>query len=78
MCAAGKTACSGLCVDTRTDARNCGNCGTLCNSNQFCGNGACALLPANCAGGCPSGFFCTTGNECKPGCSGNADWEVNA
>lgn len=73
MCAAGKTACSSVCVDTRTDVRNCGMCGSLCNPNQFCGNGMCTLLPANCAGGCPNGYFCTSGNECKPGCSTNAD-----
>jgi hypothetical protein len=73
MCAAGKTACSGSCVDLRSDERNCGNCGTLCNSNQFCSNSACAQLPTGCAGGCPTGFFCTPGNECKPGCAANAD-----
>ncbi|MFZ5442701.1 MAG: FG-GAP-like repeat-containing protein [Myxococcota bacterium] len=71
-CSGGRTACSGSCVDTKTDERNCGFCGTLCNSNQYCNNGTCALLPTQCAGGCPQGFFCA-GSECKPGCSTNTD-----
>lgn len=71
-CSGGRTACSGSCVDTKTDERNCGFCGTLCNSNQFCSNGTCTLLPAQCAGGCPTGFYCA-GSDCKPGCSANTD-----
>ena len=34
------TDCSGQCVDTDTDANNCGGCGTLCDSG-ICGGGSC-------------------------------------
>jgi hypothetical protein len=41
MCAAGETACSGRCVDTQTDAMNCGACGTACPSGMACMAGRC-------------------------------------
>ncbi len=73
VCATGRTACAGSCVDLTTDGRNCGNCGTLCTSSQFCSGGSCAQLPPDCsAAGCPTGFFCS-GTQCKRGCATNTD-----
>ena len=40
-CPDGKTRCSGVCVDTRTDPRNCGSCGNDCNDDEVCRNGDC-------------------------------------
>src|SRR4051794_27844556 len=50
------TQCSGECVDTRTDPRHCGNCGTACAPGSVCSSGTCAQAcpPTEiaCAGGC--------------------------
>jgi hypothetical protein len=40
-CAAPWTCCSGICVDTSKDPRNCGACGTACSAVQFCTGTAC-------------------------------------
>jgi hypothetical protein len=40
---------SKTCVDTRTNARNCGGCGKACAAGQSCVGGRCQ------GGGCPSG-----------------------
>jgi hypothetical protein len=40
------TACGSQCVDTNTDATNCGKCGSKCTSSQICTAGACT----SCAG----------------------------
>lgn len=37
----GTVNCSGKCVDLQTDRSNCGNCGTTCESYQFCSGGTC-------------------------------------
>ncbi len=42
-CSANETSCSGACVDTNSDAKNCGACGTACTADQTCSNGACVL-----------------------------------
>ncbi len=42
-CSSGQTDCSGACVDTNSDAQNCGACGTACSADQTCSNGACVL-----------------------------------
>jgi hypothetical protein len=57
----GLTACSGSCVDTLNDSKNCGTCGHVCPATQGCVNGACVpstvyAAPAMCsspAGGPP-------------------------
>ncbi len=37
----GDIRCGGSCVDTDTDAQNCGGCGTKCSSGQTCAAGKC-------------------------------------
>jgi MYXO-CTERM domain-containing protein len=38
---AGEIDCAGACVDTATDATNCGACGTACDEGRSCVAGAC-------------------------------------
>lgn len=40
-CPSGKQKCGNDCVDTRTDAANCGGCGKRCASGQACDQGSC-------------------------------------
>src|SRR6516162_4858975 len=40
------TPCPGACVDTSTDAANCGGCGHVCGAAQTCRSGTCS---------CPNG-----------------------
>ena len=49
-CPAGRTPCSGTCVDTTADATNCGGCGTTCalpNATPTCTSSTCHV--ASCA-----------------------------
>jgi hypothetical protein len=59
LCMTGKTCCQGLCLDTKTDALNCGSCGSACsvaNGTPKCGGG-------NCSWTCATGFdHCGSGN----------------
>ena len=49
-CPGGLTTCGGTCVDTKSDAANCGTCGAACLANQVClSNGSCATV---CGSGC--------------------------
>jgi hypothetical protein len=48
-CKRGTVKCGKTCVDTRTNARNCGRCGRRCSAGQSCAGGRCQ------GGGCPSG-----------------------
>ncbi len=53
-CAAGQTLCNGACVNTTTDANNCGACGSACSGGRTCAAGAC-VCPAGtvlCGGAC--------------------------
>jgi hypothetical protein len=50
--------CDGVCVDLKTDADNCGDCGVVCPSGETCQGGICR---------CGSGPACTNGLTC---CSG--------
>ena len=43
QCGPGSTLCSDRCVDTSSDNKNCGACGTTCAAGQVCSGGACAL-----------------------------------
>src|SRR5437868_5134440 len=36
------TNCGGMCVDTQTDAANCGMCGKACAMGEMCAAGSCA------------------------------------
>jgi hypothetical protein len=40
-CATGLTECDGVCVDTQTDERYCGDCDTACLTGMACELGAC-------------------------------------
>jgi len=35
--------CAEKCVNTKTDAKNCGACGKACGSNEFCSKGTCTI-----------------------------------
>jgi hypothetical protein len=53
-CPAGQSSCSGSCVDTAIDSKNCGACASSCPSDRVCYAGGC-LCAANlteCAGLC--------------------------
>ncbi len=39
------TVCSGICTDTRTDAKNCGTCGTAVCHDEVCNGGKPACAP---------------------------------
>jgi hypothetical protein len=43
MCDAGLSKCGGACVDTRSDAKNCGKCGKKCPMGKLCALGLCVL-----------------------------------
>lgn len=43
----GPTCCHGICVDAKTDLRNCGKCGTVCRFPQACCGGKCVNLLSN-------------------------------
>ena len=45
-CDGGLTSCNGKCVDTSSDAQNCGGCGVVCNTT--CTAGICSLIGSNC------------------------------
>lgn len=40
-CPTGKTLCNSTCVDTTSDALNCGSCGYICDNGGFCSNSKC-------------------------------------
>jgi len=40
-CTGGKQKCSGTCVNTDTDTKNCGKCGNACKANWVCQSGFC-------------------------------------
>ncbi|MBN1769731.1 MAG: hypothetical protein JXB32_00605 [Deltaproteobacteria bacterium] len=79
-CPPGQTLCPGGCVDTSSDALNCGACGRACRTDQACSGGACVCPtgltecsgrcvdtrtdPANC-GRC--GGVCGAGRTCSGG-----------
>lgn len=61
-CLPPKSLCSGVCVDTRSDPRNCSTCGHVCQGLTTCINSACVIPitppPAN---ACPAGQDGTVG-----------------
>ncbi len=79
VCSGGATVCSGACVDTRSDARNCGGCGLSCAADEYCdGASKCVCRPGltSCGGqGCVDlatdprncggcGIACLAGEAC--------------
>jgi hypothetical protein len=78
----GTTKCGNECVDTKTDDRNCGMCGTKCGTNKVCSMGACAddcaMGTAKCGNSCVNqqtdrtncggcGTVCKDGEICSAG-----------
>lgn len=51
VCLDGFRLCAGACLDTRTDARNCGACGASCGA-AACVDGACVCTGTVCRGVC--------------------------
>lgn len=45
VCGSNETCCDGICVDTASDAENCGACGVNCSVCQRCESGQCVTLP---------------------------------
>ena len=81
-CVSGETVCSGQCVDTATNPKNCGACATACAAGLVCSSGACALVcsgkSTDCAGACVDtgvdpkncgacGKSCEAGQVCNAG-----------
>ncbi len=81
-CDTAETLCGTQCIDTTSDARHCGACGTACAVGEICSDGACeAFCPAGqteCVGGCftldaspehcgACGNACETGEACFEG-----------
>jgi hypothetical protein len=44
LCNAGRSLCSGACVNISTDDKNCGGCGKSCVGNRACFGGVCQRL----------------------------------
>ena len=74
--------CNGVCVDIFNDPNNCGDCGIVCSSTEFCGSGFCQTpCPpgmSSCNGSCVDifndpnncggcGFTCAPGDTCQSG-----------
>ena len=76
VCPSDRLKCDNVCVDVRTDSRNCGYCGNACPAGQFCLNGNCMKSCSASQTSCPGGCFdlrndpdhCgTCNNDCSAG-----------
>jgi hypothetical protein len=75
-CKAGQTDCNGTCVNTASDPKNCGKCGTACSDGGVCSQSACATT---CGGGTTKcGSSCVNVQtdpqncgKCATACAGN-------
>lgn len=63
MCTGSSTCCGTTCVDTQTNAANCGMCGMVCPTGRACTAGSCAVA---CTVSCPAGTTCS-GAQCLCG-----------
>lgn len=68
-CASGYNLCSGACVNTSSDASNCGGCGVVCAANQACSSGSCVAAPCSTNANCTGGDVCLGGTCQAPTCS---------
>jgi hypothetical protein len=61
VCPPGFVLCSGVCVDTLSDPRNCGGCGLMCPDGSICSGGTC--IPWDPCEGviCAAPFICCYG-----------------
>lgn len=70
-CGGQTTACSGACVDTDTDPKNCGACGSVCATGLSCENGDCGCSQASQCGGdgadCRNDRCRCDGDGCRDG-----------
>jgi hypothetical protein len=71
-CATSLSCCGGACVDTSSDAKNCGTCGAACSTGQSCLAGTCRSANCTNAGqSCNANIPCCTGtcsNGVCPAC----------
>jgi len=82
QCGTGAEICSGVCVVTSADPKNCGTCGMECASGESCDAGACVLQCSggmmSCSGSCVDmqndpahcgacGTACAAGEFCAAG-----------
>jgi hypothetical protein len=66
ICACAVAECSGACVDTRSDPRDCGSCGKRCGVNEQCVAGQCRC-PHQSGGDeicSPGAICCPTKDDC--------------
>lgn len=70
-CPGSKERCSGACVDTDADPRNCGECGRRCQVNQVCDNGECICVnrERDCVGKFASWQCCNAESTFSCSCS---------
>lgn len=75
----GGVLCGTTCTSLSGDVNNCGSCGTVCSSGQFCAGGACLACSPLCGGACVDLASDDTncgscGNACLPSqaCNGGA------
>jgi hypothetical protein len=76
-CPSGTAACPGGCVDTGTDPRNCGNCGTRCQINASCEAGTCTCVRGVCSTVGSSCCGATTADNAICACSQNQGQFLN-
>jgi hypothetical protein len=70
-CTGGKTLCDGACVNTNTNANDCGGCDIACDANSTCSGGQC-IPNAPTSNAPPQGqcshSLCTTGDALDEDC----------
>jgi hypothetical protein len=68
-CTAPTTSCGSTCADLKTDDKNCGSCGTVCDGGTACANGACFVQ--SCLNiQCPPSTVCANGTCQDKACVG--------
>lgn len=72
--------CGDECVDTQTDAVNCGMCGNTCSDGAACLEGGCQEQVADCRQeACKGFFYCDLSNgECLEGCDRDDQCNANS
>lgn len=73
-CPGGTVRCGKACVNTQTDAQNCGGCGTRCGNGVACAGGVCQTPGTTCPGAqvrCAGGCVDTQSNKAHCGACGH-------